>query len=89
MGQHYCAAHLLIGVPGINTQFESNFNCLVKFSGGTLLHQGNGLGRRVEFLAINELSSLLIPLTSFCHSSFLLCGASGLHPPTNIYSASG
>ena len=53
------------------------FNGLVEFRRGGLLHELHRFLRSVELAALNQLRGILVFLTKFCHCVFSFRGHSG------------
>ena len=66
VGQHHGATHHLIGVPGVHSQAQRNFNRLVKLGRGQLLHQRKSRLQRVG-LSLNLRSGPGHALTRLRH----------------------
>ncbi|MPM43356.1 hypothetical protein SDC9_90029 [bioreactor metagenome] len=64
MGQDDGAAHLLIGVTGVDAQLYVELHGLIEFGGSGLYHQLHSLGRIVQSGLVDELGAVLIFLAS-------------------------
>src|SRR5699024_5168620 len=75
VGQDDGAAHLLVGVTGVNAQLDVDFHGLVELGGSGLDDESHGVGHVVLHAAINQLGAVFIFFTSE-QLYFLLSGTS-------------